>query len=124
RGRTRRELGVMRRFALGLLFASALVAWPGPAGAQPTPAASPTGGPVSMSLLFQSAWNSPTRPLAVKVMVTNDGDQPLTAVTLTLSIGFPARSRTVFEESLTSDPTGSLFTQPFFEAGSIRPGQS
>ncbi len=75
--------------------------------------------PVTMTLSSQSAWNAPTKPLSIKVRVTNPTAQAITDVTLTLTIGFPTTSRSVYEESLTSDTTTPLFTTTFTEPGSI-----
>jgi hypothetical protein len=96
-------------------------------GSAPTPSPSALPGaprPVSMTLAFQSAWNSPSRPLQVKVRVTNPTAAPLSGVALTLTIGFPANSRSVYEESLGSDPTGALFTTTFFQEGTVPAGAS
>jgi hypothetical protein len=79
----------------------------------------PGAAPVNMVLLSQSAWNSATKPLTLKVLVRNGEAVPLTDIALTLTIGFPARSRTTYEESLVGDPTGQLFTTSFFARGSI-----
>ncbi len=100
-----------------------------------TPTASPTAAPgsnpppilalpgrVGMTLLYQSPWNSPSQLLQVKVRVANPTATALTGVTVTLTIGFPATSRTVYEESLRDDPTGSLFTTTFTEEGPVPAG--
>jgi hypothetical protein len=84
----------------------------------------PTGRPVGMTLLAQSAWNSPTRPLRIKVRVSNATAPALDGIALTLTIGFPATSRSVYEETLSQDPTGALFTTTFFQDGTIAPGAS
>ncbi len=89
----------------------------GKSGASP-----PTGRPVGMTLLSQSAWNSPTRPLQIKVRVTNAAGPVLDGIALTLTIGFPANSRSVYEETLSQDVTGALFTTTFFQDGQIATG--
>jgi hypothetical protein len=80
--------------------------------------------PVTMTLQAQSAWNSPDRPLQMKVRVTNNTGAPLDGIALTLTIGFPATSRSVYEESLNVDPTGPLYTTTFFQEGSLAPGST
>jgi hypothetical protein len=111
----------MRRSAVpfALLCAVVLGGVPSFAGAAASLAAPSGAPPVTMVLLSQSAWNSATKPLTVKVLVRNGEAVPLTDVALTLTIGFPARSRTTYEESLVGDPTGQLFTTSFFARGSI-----
>ena len=112
-----------RRAAVAAVVAAASLAgmaWT----ASPAAQAAFGTAPATMVLQAQSAWNSPSRPLVIKVRATNLGSARLTSLTLTLSIGFPARSRSVYEESLTSDPTGQLFAATFTEDGSIGPGSS
>jgi hypothetical protein len=95
-----------------------------PGQSAPSGESPPSPRPVGMTLLSQSAWNSPTRPLQIKVRVTNTAGPTLDGIALTLTIGFPARSRSVYEETLTQDPTGALFTTTFFQAGTIATGAS
>jgi hypothetical protein len=77
-----------------------------------------------MVLQSLSPWNARSKPLVIKVGATNLGTTRLTGLTLTLSIGFPVKSRSAYEESLTSDPTSPLFAATYAENGSIEVGMS
>jgi hypothetical protein len=111
----------MRRVALpfALLIAAMLAG-----GTVLAPPARAVDQPVTLTLLAQSAWNSEAKPLQVKLRVSNPNPTALGGVAITLTIGFPARARSVYEETLTGDPTGQLFTTTFPEDGVIAAGSS
>jgi hypothetical protein len=97
----------------------------------PSPSASPgqgggsTGGPdVALTLLGESVWNGPNRPLTLTVRATNEGVTTVADLSVFLTIGSPTRSRSLFEESLSADPTLPVFTFPYPQGGSLAPGAS
>jgi hypothetical protein len=108
----RRLLGVL---ALCLLLIGALP--PSPASAQNRPT-------VEMRLVSQSAWNDPGRPLHLSFQATNRSGLPLDGLSVVLSIGFPARSRSAYALSLRSDATSTFFSYPFPQKGSLLPLQT
>jgi hypothetical protein len=79
---------------------------------------------VTMWLASQSPWNDGRRPLELSFRVTNQSSVSLDALTVVLAIHSPARSRSVYELSLTSDATSILFAYPFAQSGSLEPGQT
>jgi hypothetical protein len=79
---------------------------------------------VVLRMKSQSVWNGPGLPLKVLIRATNETEQTLDHLTVVLTIGGPVRSRSVYEESLTSDPTSQLFAYPFPQTGTLGPGES
>ncbi len=88
------------------------------------PAFGQAQGTVTMQLASQSKWNSPTRPLSLGVRVTNNSDRELEGLSVVLSIQAPARSRSVYELSLSADATSLLSASFFPERGALAPGQT
>ena len=78
----------------------------------------------TLTLVSQSAWNAPNRPLAMAVRATNRTDQPLRELSVVLSIQAPARSRSEYELSLQTDATSLLSATLFPQNGPLQPGQS
>jgi hypothetical protein len=87
------------------------------ASAQETPAA-------TLTLVSQSIWNDPTRPLDITVRATNASTRVLGSLSFVLSIGTPATSRSVYELSLHADPTISFISNPFPQSGALQVGES
>src|SRR5690349_1545966 len=121
----------MRRAALLLLsMVSLTLIGPVPARAQPSPTPSPaqgTPGPVPgviLTLLGESAWNGPSQPLTFTLRATNGGTATVRDLSVVLTIGAPTRSRSLFEESLASDPTPAVFTLAYPQRGALAPGAS
>jgi len=110
----------MRRL-LAVSFAFAFVLAAGPtqpvSRAQEPPSA-------TLTLLAQPAWNSVEQPIDIRIRATNDSAVELGSLTLVLSIWAPARSRSVYEISLQSDATTTLFAYSFPQGGSLQPGAS
>src|SRR5439155_15337958 len=84
----------------------------------------PSGRDVTLTLLGQSSWNGRDRPLKIALQVTNAGVATVRDLSVFLTIDSPARSRSLYEESLTGDPTPAVFTFPFPQAGGLAPGGS
>ena len=99
-------------FALSLLAAVALA----PVHATPLPQAEPS---VALSLVGQSIWNGPKQPLELSFRAANGGTEDLDQLSVALTIFAPARSRSVYELSLTSDYTSPIFTYPFPQEGTL-----
>jgi hypothetical protein len=113
-------LAVMRRL-LAASFAFAFVL----AAGLTQPISRAQGLPsATLSLLAQSAWNSVEQPIDIRVRATNDSAVELGSLTLVLSIWAPARSRSVYETSLESDATTTLFAYSFAQGGALQPGAS
>jgi hypothetical protein len=92
----------MRRLAASLA-ATLLLAALAPA------AAAQTAQDVSLVLVRQSPWNTPEQPmLRLGVQATNDGADALENLSLGVIVFSPVRSRTAYNQSLTSDPTDSV----------------
>jgi hypothetical protein len=79
---------------------------------------------VALRLASQSPWNDGRRPLELSFQATNQSSESLGALTIVLVIHSPARSRSVYELSLTSDATSILFAYPFAQSGSLEPGET
>ncbi|HJP66155.1 MAG TPA: DUF6049 family protein [Actinomycetota bacterium] len=79
---------------------------------------------VTLRLADQSPWNGPRRPLVVSFDATNNTDQPLQDLSVTVSIFSPARSRSLYELSLRQDATAVLSTVPYLFGGTLEPGQT
>jgi hypothetical protein len=103
-----------------VLAVVAIMSLPGIGLAQSV-APSPTV-PVTLRLVDQTPWNGPKRPLVLTFSATNEGTSPLTSLLVALTIEAPARSRSVYDLSLTQDATASLLGAPFVERGALRPG--
>src|SRR5438067_5019229 len=78
--------------------------------------------PVALRLISQSPWNGPSRPLRLSFAATNEGTTPLSSLVVALTIEAPARSRSVYDLSLTEDATAIILGTPFVETGRLDPG--
>jgi hypothetical protein len=83
-----------------------------------------TGSDVTIKLVSQSGWNSIDRPLELTFQATNLSATTLDQLTVELSIYAPARSRSLYELSLSSDATPLIVGYPFPETGTLDPGQT
>jgi hypothetical protein len=109
------RLGQMRRLLL-LLPAMLVLLGVWPASADAAPAA-------TLTLLQQSAWNGPGRPLDMRLRVTNGGDEPLTDLSITLTVETPTISRGEYSAAMRStQPRTAVVSFPFPEPGTIAPG--
>jgi len=79
---------------------------------------------VILRMVSQSIWNGPALPIRILVRATNETEQTLDSLAVVLTIGGPVRSRSVYEESLTADPTSAIFAYPFPQTGALAPGES
>jgi hypothetical protein len=77
-----------------------------------------------MRLVSQSPWNDATRPLAITFEATNGSDTSLESLKVVVIIHAPARSRSLYELSLTEDATSVLAAYPYPQEGSLEPGES
>jgi hypothetical protein len=116
-GRVRPSRSRAARLALAAAAISAL-ALP-PAGM-----ASAQASDVTIHLVTQSAWNAPDKPLRMTVSVTNRTDAAFEDLSLALTIEAPARSRTVYEESLRAPATSPILTLTTDREGSLGPGRT
>jgi hypothetical protein len=110
----------MPRFAGLLLVAFALLVLPVPQSVAQEPAA-------RLTLVAQTPWNSTIeRTLEVKVRAQNLSDQPLTDLSVGWTLWGPVRTRTDFEDSLTTDPESALTVagNTIVQEGTIEPGGS
>ncbi len=118
----------MRRAAVLLLSVTSLtLLGPFPARGQPSPTPSSTSAAVPgvvLTLLGESAWNGPGRQLTFTVRATNGGTASVGHLSVVLTIGSPTRSRSLYEESLTSDPTPAVFTLAYPQRGALASGAS
>ena len=78
----------------------------------------------TLTLVSQSAWNDVKHPLRVTVAATNTSSEPLSSLSLELSIEAPALSRSVYELSLRADATLLLAQSQFPQEGTLEPGES
>jgi len=108
-----------RKGSIALLLIIATAWHPAPALAQTQPAPA-----VALTLVGQSAWNAPGRPLDMTIRAVNHGDAPLQNLSIILSILAPARARSVYELSLRADATITIFTTSFQQEGSLAPEQT
>lgn len=102
--------------AVALLAAAMFAGGSRPAAAQDVPLA-------TVSLISQSVWNDPTKPLKITVDVTNRSEAVMDRLSLVLVIHAPARARSIYELSLRADPTPPIFALPFPRRGEILPGE-
>jgi hypothetical protein len=113
----------MRRLATGL--GSALL---GPAfllAILPAPAAGAQEiGRVELTLVSQTPWNGPGRPLRLVVRASNEDDRGLGELTLTVTIAERVTSRTAYLRSLEEAATLTLDTVTFPFPGRLRPGEA
>ena len=87
------------------------------------PASADTAARASLTLLQQSAWNGPGRPLDLRLRVSNTGDAPLTDLSITLTVETPTISRGEYAAAMQStQPRTAVVSFPFPEPGSIAPG--
>lgn len=75
-------------------------------------------------LVSQSPWNAPDRPLELTFEVTNLTGSPIEQLSVEVSIEAPARSRSLYELSLTSDATSLLVAYPIPQQGTLDAGQT
>jgi hypothetical protein len=112
---------VTRRLLAGLFLLllplSGMVAGGPPALAQDQPS-------VTLTLLSQSAWTGQRRPLDLSFQATNVSSTGLQSLTVQLLVMAPARSRSLYELSIHSDPTPVIAAYPFPQSGTLEPGES
>jgi Family of unknown function (DUF6049) len=109
----------MRRAGASLVLAVLLlgVAQPGPAAAQDEP-------PVRLTLVKQSAYATPDRPLAFQVSATNNTGEAIPDLALKLWVYPSARSRSEYDEALRFDEVSPLHVSTFAVEGALEAGQT
>jgi hypothetical protein len=113
----------MRR--LVLLFAAcslAAAAWP--AHAQ-SPSPEPQAPAVRLRLVERTTWNGPERQvLEVRFAAVNEGTEPVTDLTIGLTLFGRVRSRTAYERSLVEDPAPVVVVdaETYLREGALEPG--
>jgi hypothetical protein len=115
----------MRRLVSPLLALLALLAFPlGTVSAQ-TPSPSPSAAPsaVRLTLLSQTAWNTPSqRELIVRVRAENLTDAPIGELSIGATLYGRVISRSTYEASLVADPAVAIDAYPFPRDGALEPG--
>jgi hypothetical protein len=112
----------MRRLTAGLIFVSFAL---GGGLALPVPRAFGQAAPaVTMRLVSQSPWNDANRPLELTFEAINESDATLESLKVVVIIHAPARSRSLYELSLTEDATSVLAAYPYPQEGPLEPGVS
>jgi hypothetical protein len=77
----------------------------------------------SLTLLAQSPWNGPTRPLVLKVRAENSSSEPLTDLSLSLTVFGPPIGRIEYDQSMKNDVTSLTgVSGAFVEPGVIPVG--
>lgn len=74
---------------------------------------------VALTLVSQSVWNGPDRPLNIVFRATNSTDRALDSLSVALTIEAQARSRSHYDLSLRAEATSPIFTYAFAQTGSI-----
>ena len=103
-----------------LVLAFLLTAWwpaPGRSSAQEE-------SPASLTLVSQSVWNGPDRPLDLTVRVTNGSAAPLESISLVVRIGAPTTTRSDYELSLEEQATPVIDATSFPQTDPIPAGES
>lgn len=115
----------MRRLVL-LVAICALALAPLPSRAQsPSPGAAEPA--VRLRLLERSSWSGPERPLLeVRFQATNEGAEPLDALTIGLTLFGRVRSRTAYEQALLADPVPVVVVdaETYAREGDLAPGET
>jgi hypothetical protein len=106
------------RAALLAIAAAAVAALAVP----PVGIASAQAPDVGIHLVAQSAWNAPDKPLRMTVSVSNRTEIAFEDLSVALTIEAPARSRTVYEESLRAPATSPILTVTTDREGSLGAG--
>lgn len=109
----------MSRLAASLLAALALAFLIAPASS------AQEQGPVRLTLVKQTPWNSPKQPkLEVVVRAENSGDATLDQLALGITLWAPVTSRSEYELSLASDPIPAvqIHGEVRPQAGTLSPG--
>jgi hypothetical protein len=99
-----------------LLALSGMAPGTHPARAQEQPS-------VQMTLLSQSAWTGERRPLDLSFQATNLSSVGLQSLTVQLLVMAPARSRSLYELAIQSDPTPVIAAYPFPQEGTLERGE-
>lgn len=87
------------------------------------PASAQTAAPlVELRLASQSPWTGPHRSLELTVQATNTSAQTLDSLLVEVVVEGAARSRSVYDLSLTHQVTGTLLAFPFVQHGALAPG--
>jgi hypothetical protein len=110
----RRVLAGLLILVLGLAGGSLLSA---PARAQARPS-------VRLRLVSESATVALHRPLRLSFEAANDGPTAIDGLSAELFVMAPATSRSLYAETITSDPTLVVLFFPFTETGALEPGQT
>jgi hypothetical protein len=108
---------ILACFIILLASLSGIVPTGPPASAQDQPS-------VTLTLISQSAWTGARRPLDLSFQATNLSSTALQSLSVELLILAPARSRSLYELSIRSDPTPIISAYPFPQEDTLEPGQS
>ena len=93
------------------------------AGTAPSPAAAQNETPAALTLLSESTWTGPDRPLRLGLRLENATDAPLHNLSLTLTVEAPTRSRTEYDQAMGStQPRVAVVSFPHPIPGAIAPG--
>jgi Family of unknown function (DUF6049) len=98
------------------IAAALLLAWMVP------PAGAQDQAPVRLTLVTQSVYAAPGRPLHLRVAATNQTEEALGGLALKLWVYPSARSRSEFDEALRFDTVSPLHVSTFAVPGALEPG--
>jgi hypothetical protein len=105
----------MRRLLALLGAAAAVTALTSPVVAQDQP-------PVRLTLLEQTPYVTPDRPLSVRVGAINEGDTGYGNLTLTVAIYTAARSRSEYAQAIETGPLSTVDADTSRVRGALEPG--
>jgi hypothetical protein len=110
----------VRRRLVVLLFVTIPLLLPAPPirGQEPAPT-------VRLRLLTQSPFASTRHPFRLSVEATNTGEKPIAGLGMTLTVYYPARSRSEYRQGLAEEgpQVAELIVSPVRVGGTLQPGQ-
>ena len=77
--------------------------------------------PVRLTLVDQTPFATPKQRIRLTVRATNLGPEPLGNLDMTLSVYYPARSRSEYEQALREEPPAVFETKPYPVDGVLDP---
>jgi uncharacterized protein DUF6049 len=78
--------------------------------------------PVRLSLVDQTPFATPKQRIRLTIRAANIGSEPLESLEITLSVYYPARSRSEYEQGLRDEPPAVFKTSPYPVDGVLEPG--
>ena len=87
-------------------------------------AAAQAGPAATLTLVSQSIWNGPKRPLDIRIKATNVGPDALEEISLVVTIQARIQARSIYDLSLETDATPEIAATPFGQPGILQPEES